>query len=313
MNSDVQPARVVTVTLNPTIDKTFSVDCLIPERKLEGKDVKAYPGGGGINVARAMKRLGHDATALWSRGGPLGDRLAQFLSAEAVPSSPVVIHHEIRENLIVRDAASLQHYRIGMPGPPLSEAELVHWERTVRSLDPAPDYVVFSGSLPPGVDPPWFAHLLSVVPQRTRIVVDTKRRALACAIQRGVFLIKPNLHELEELVGAELQDELAIVRAARSLIEVSNVQVVLVSLGRGGALLVTTSASTCISAPPVPLKSKVGAGDSMVGGVMTALARGWDVTAAARFGVAAGAAAVMTDGTELCRREDTERLYGQLR
>lgn len=313
MNDQSDINRVVTVTLNPTIDKTFSVAHVVAERKLDCDDVRSYPGGGGINVARAATRLGGQPLALWSCGGETGDLLRRQLEQEGVRSRPLSVRESVRENLVVRERSTECHYRFGLPGPHLSEDELELWRATVAALDPAPDYLVLSGSLPPGATARWFATLVRAAPRSTRVIVDTKRKALLHAIEQGIFLIKPNLHELTEISSLEVRDEDSVERAARELIDKGSVQAVLVSLGRGGALLVTRGDAHRLAAPPVPLKSKVGAGDSMVGGLVTALAKGWSLPEAARFGVAAGAAAVMTEGTELCRREDTERLHGQIR
>lgn len=312
MNEQPAGERVVTATLNPTIDKAFSVEHVIAERKLDCDDVRLYPGGGGVNVARAATRLGIEPVALWSCGGHTGTSLRGLLDREGVRSRPIPVGQSVRENLIVHERACQRHFRFGLPGPHLSEQELDLWLETVRSLDPPPDYLVLSGSLPPGAGAPWFAEVVRAAPPGARVIVDTKRDALLAAIEVGVFLIKPNLHELEELTGAELPDRRSIEGAARSLIDRGRVRFVLVSLGRGGALLVTEEGCHSLGAPPVPLKSKVGAGDSMVGGVVTALARGGSILEAARFGVAAGAAAVMREGTEICRREDTERLYQEV-
>jgi 6-phosphofructokinase 2 len=143
-------------------------------------------------------------------------------------------------------------------------------------------------------------------------VVDTKDAALARALDAGVFLIKPNIHELEQLVGRELAGDRAVAEAAGEIVDRGGAEVALVSLGRGGAMLVTADGVEHLRAPVVPLGSKVGAGDSMVGGLAVALARGRELRDAARYAVAAGAAAVMTPGTELCRAEDVERLDQQM-
>lgn len=304
---------VVTVTLNPCIDKTFSVERVVPDRKLAAENVREYPGGGGINVARVITRLGGDARALWSCGGDTGRRLARLLDAENVPHEPIPIEGEVRENLIATDASSGEQYRFGMPGPLLTDGERAHWVECLQQLPSSARYVVFSGSLPGGMPAEWYGDLLRAVPSGTRVVVDTKRDALRRALQAGVYLIKPNARELGEATGRELSDDEQIERAAREIVERGGAEVVIVSLGRGGALLVTADGIERFSAPSVPVRSKVGAGDSLVGGLVTALDQGRRLEEAASLGVAAGAAAFMTEGTELCRREDTERLARSVR
>lgn len=300
--------RVATVTLNPCIDKTFSVERVVPDRKLTARDVRQYPGGGGVNVARVINRLGGEVRALWTCGGSTGELLGQLLDAEDVTHEPIPIRKVVRENLIVEDDSCAQQYRFGLPGPPLSETELGLWMTHVRELSPA--YLVVSGSLPPGVPLDWFAKLLGAPSSKTRVVVDTKRDALKRAIEVGVYLIKPNLSELADCVGEPLESDDAIEAAARTIIEGGGAEVVLVSLGRGGALLVTDKAEPeRFSSPSVPLRSKVGAGDSLVGGLVASLARGEPLRDAVAWGVAAGSATVMTEGTQLCQSEDVERLY----
>ncbi len=305
-------AQIVTVTLNPAVDKTLSVERVIPDRKLSGQDVHRYPAGGGINVARAVRQLGGAAVAMWSRGGATGEILASLLEDEKVPQVPIPVEDVTRENIIVGDQSSGEQYRFGMPGAELNERERDAWVKRISGLTPPPKFLVLSGSLPPGASPGWYAELVRSVPKETRVVVDTKKDALSQALEAGVFLIKPNLHELEEIVGMELKDDDDVERAARDVIGHKGAKAVLVSLGRGGALLVTDAQTERISAPVVRLRSKVGAGDSMVAGLVLALQKNRSLSDAAKFAVAAGAAAVMTGGTQLCRREDAEKLFERI-
>jgi 6-phosphofructokinase 2 len=303
---------VVTVTLNPCIDKTLSVERVVPDQKLGARDVRTYPGGGGLNVARAIHALGGEVCALWSQGGMVGDRLEALIDAEAVPQRPVPIAGEVRENLIVSETSSSQQYRFSLRGPELCEDERARWRRSVEEVSGA-SFVVFSGSLPRDAPVAWYAELIEAVPDGARVVVDSKEAALARACEAGVHLVKPNLHELEQLVGRELSDDDAIEEAASEIVERGGAEIVLVSLGRGGAIVVDATGCEQLAAPSVPLRSKIGAGDSMVGATVLGLDRGWSVHDAAAFGVAAGAAAVMNPGTELCRREDADRLYERMK
>jgi 6-phosphofructokinase 2 len=172
---------------------------------------------------------------------------------------------------------------------------------------------VVSGSLPPGVPADFYGRIADRLPATCRVIVDAKRDSLREAADRGVFLVKPNLRELAQLTGERAGDERAIERQAKTLIDERGVQAVLVSLGSGGAMLVTAEKAEHLRSPAVPIRSKVGAGDSMVAGIVVSLARGNGIRQAAAYGVAAGAAAVMTPGTELCRREDVERIWSEAR
>ena len=215
--------------------------------------------------------------------------------------------------MIVYEGASGLQYRFGMPGPQVTGAE---WRRCLdelAALQPAPDYVVASGSLARGMPEEFYGRVAEVARRiGARLIVDASGEPLRHAAEAGTFMLKPNLRELQELVGEELLGEPEQVAAARRFVDGGRVEVLVLSLGAEGALVITPGGTERVCAPTVPVRSKVGAGDSMVGGTVLALAREWDVSAAVRFGVAAGTAAVMTEGTELCRRDDTERLYAEM-
>jgi 6-phosphofructokinase 2 len=239
--------------------------------------------------------------------------LAGLLDGEGVKHQAITIAGLTRESLTILEKSTGQQYRFGMPGPALKEAE---WRRCLEEISrllPQADYLVASGSLPPGVPPDFYGQLAKLAkPHNTRVIVDTSGEALRLAVEEGVFLIKPNLREFAELTGRERVDELQEEQLARQLVSTNKSETVMVSLGAAGVLVASAEGTERVRAPLVPIKSKVGAGDSTVAGIVLALARGQSWREAVRFGVAAGAAAVMTPGTELCRREDVEGLYEQL-
>ncbi|MFO7655378.1 MAG: 1-phosphofructokinase family hexose kinase [Candidatus Krumholzibacteriia bacterium] len=307
-------AAVVTLTVNPTIDKNADLERVVPEHKLRCRTVRREPGGGGINVARVVAELGGEVEAIWARGGHTGGLLEQLLDDLHVPHLAVSTAGETRENLIVYEESSGQQYRFGMPGPELSSQEADAFLDVLRGLEPAPAYLVASGSLPQGVDAGFYADVARVARDLgARCIVDTSGEALRRSVSAGIFLLKPNLRELQQLVQREVESDAEIESAARALIGEGKVAAVLVSIGAGGGVLVERDLCVRIPAPTVPIRSKIGAGDSTVGGIVHRLAQGDTVLEAARFGIAAGAAAVMTPGTELCRRADVERLYAHMR
>ncbi|GAA4362957.1 6-phosphofructokinase II [Hymenobacter saemangeumensis] len=302
--------HVVTLTLNPAIDKSTVVDRMLPEHKLNCTPPTVEPGGGGINVARGLRRLGLDARALFVAGGPPGALLGQLLAQEGIAGLPVPVAAWTRENLTVVDAASNQQYRFGMLGATLSPAEQDQVLASLAALDPAPQVLVASGSLPPGVAPALMgriAHWARAV--GARLVVDTSGEALQSALSEGVYLLKPNLSELSKLVGASELDSESAGQAAQELINQGKCEVVLVSLGPSGACLVTCEGVDYIAAPAVKKQSTVGAGDSLVAGTVYGLCQGWPLREAARLGVACGTAATMNPGTELFHKADAERLH----
>jgi 6-phosphofructokinase 2 len=304
---------IVTFTMNPAIDKSSSVDHVIAERKLYCKAPHYEPGGGGVNVARAIRKLGGESLLLYPAGGLTGYRLKDLLEEEGITHRPVPIEGMTRESLVVLEESTGQQFRFGMPGPALSKEE---WERCLDELSaisPKLDYLVASGSLPPGVPSDFYARVARTGKERgTRVIIDASGDALNRALQEGVYLIKPNVREFRDLIGKDIKEESQIKIEARKMVKSGRCEVLIISLGAAGALMVSESVAEHILAPTVPIVSKVGAGDSMVAGTVLSLARGQTPRDAVLFGVAAGAAAVMTPGTELCRREDAERLYEKM-
>lgn len=305
-------SSIVTLTMNPTVDESCAVDRVVPERKLRCSRPVYEPGGGGINVARALRGLGGEVKALWTRGGLAGQMLGRLLDVEGLGHQAIQVEDNTRINLIVLEDTTGQQYRFGMPGPTLTEAEVERCFETLQGLRPVPSYLVLSGSLPPGVGADFFARVSRAAAPDTRVVVDTSGEPLRRSLEAGVFLVKPNLHELGQVMGSSPESDAQIEGAALALVKGGHAQVVVVSLGAGGAIVATKEGTEILRSPTVPIRSKVGAGDSMVAGLVLGLGRGLSIRDAARLGVAAGAAAVMTPGTQLCRREDAERLYAQM-
>ena len=300
---------IITVTFNPAIDKSTSVPVLIPEKKLNCALPVYEPGGGGINVARAIKKLGGEATAVYLAGGYSGKIFTQLLTDELVDSIVTETIDNTRENIVVLETASNQQYRFGMPGPTIREPE---WQACLNSIENIQDveYIVASGSLPQGVPTDIFARIALIARKKNaRLIVDTSGEALKEAVAAGVYLIKPNLGELSMLLGKEELNIELVDDAAKEVIEKGNCEVVVVSMGPAGAMLVTKEGALQIMPPAVKRKSTVGAGDSMVAGIVLSLSRNKSLTEAVQYGVASGTAATMNPGTELCRKEDADHLF----
>ncbi len=303
---------VVTLTLNPAVDLSTSTDHVVADRKLRCDARTFDPGGGGVNVARVLHELGVPARALWTRGGLMGDLLERLLDEAGIAHEPIQIERETREHLTVLERSSGRQYRFNLPGPRLSEAELEEVHARVAGLDPRTSYLVLSGSLPLGTPEDFYARLAEASPEGCKVVLDTSDGALQRGVEGPIYLIKPNVGELGRLAGMEIEGEHQIRDVARELIHSNGVSVVVTSLGPAGATATTADEHWHVIAPPVQARSAVGAGDSMVGGIVAALARGRPLEEAIRWGVAAGTAAVKTDGTQLCRRADVERLFDSL-
>ena len=305
--------KIITLTMNPAIDKSSSVGHVVAERKLYCSEPRFEPGGGGINVSRAVRKLGGESLALYPSGGPTGQTLQFLLDQEGMAHRPIQVEGWLRENLIILEESTGVQYRFGMPGPSLAPSE---WQRCVEEIltdKPGPDYIVASGSLPPGVPQDFYARIARLGKQHgARVVIDASGEPLRLALREGIFLIKPNIREFREMVGPGGEEESKVRSMAKQIISDGQCEVIVISLGAAGVLLVSESGMERLQPPAVPIISKVGAGDSMVAGMVLSLARGMSVRDSVRFGVAAGTAAVMTPGTELCRREDAERLYQEM-
>ncbi|MBV8251898.1 MAG: 1-phosphofructokinase family hexose kinase [Chitinophaga sp.] len=303
---------ITTVTFNPAIDKSVTVSALVPEKKLKCTAPVFEPGGGGVNVARAIKKLGGEATAVYMAGGYTGNFFNSLLDAEAVPYMMVPISSHTRENLIVMDQSTGLQYRFGMPGPVVSLQEFDNCLDIIRHINTS--WLVVSGSLPADAPPEIYSTIVTIAKERgIKCIVDTSGAALKAAVEVGVYLIKPNLSELSFLVGKEslLGNEVAI--AAKEIIATGGCEVVVVSLGPAGAMVVTDKLIQTIAAPTVKCCSTVGAGDCMVAGIVDSLARGKDIVDAVRYGVACGTAATLNPGTALFKLEDLQLLYKNMR
>ena len=302
-------ASIITVTFNPAIDKISSVPVLIPEKKLICSAPVFEAGGGGVNVSRAIKKLGGHSVALYLAGGHTGKLFTRMLQEEHVESIVTETQGYTRENLIILETASNQQYRFGMPGGHVTEAE---WQDCLRNIDhlPGVEWIVASGSLPPGIPTDIFARIARIARRKNaKIIVDTSGDALKEALQEGVYLIKPNLSELSSLVGTDEFHIESVDDVARQVIHKGNCEVIIVSMGQTGAMLVTRDIVKQIIPPPVKRKSTVGAGDSMVAGIVLQLSANKSLLEAIKYGVACGTAATMNPGTQLCNKEDVNQLF----
>ncbi|GAB6389797.1 1-phosphofructokinase family hexose kinase [Stutzerimonas marianensis] len=305
--------RILTLTLSPALDLATCVPHLRPHDKLRCSTPSYAPGGGGINVARAIRRLGGDALALFPAGGSTGEHLRELLKAEDVPFQAIAVSGWTRECINITNLTDRQQYRFVLPGNPLSSQEQTAVLSALEHL-PTADFLVISGSMPEALPADFLPRLLENAQRRgCRCIVDSSGSALRQMLDiGGLLLIKPNLDELSAMLGEAISGPEHLNQVAQDLVAAGRTEAVLVSLGAQGALLVTAEVCERIPAPTVPRRSTVGAGDSLLAAMVLKRASGASWSVAARYGVAAGTAAIMTDGSELSRLEDTERLYGWL-
>lgn len=305
-------APIVTVTMNPALDVTAEAEAVHHTDKIRCSGERYDAGGGGVNVARFAHALGGSVAAVFTAGGLTGSRLIDLVDESGVPNIPVPISGSTRESFTVDERSTGKQYRFVLPGPWLSSGERARCLEVLRATAATAQFVVASGSLPPGVPPDFYVHIADICGESNcRLILDTSGGGLSC-VTGGVYLLKPSVRELRECVGRTLVTEGDQVAAARELVDRGMTEAVVVSLGPDGALLVTAEESQRFSAIPVRVVSGVGAGDAMVAGITVALGRGSSLTEAVRYGIAASAAKLLTPGTACLHAEAVDRLLGEV-
>lgn len=300
--------RIVTLTLNPAVDLACTAPYVRPTHKIRSFNERFDPGGGGINVARVVHALGGDTLALVMTGGATGRLVEEMLDEAGVPWQALPIQGRNRVSLNVHDQESGQEYRFVPEGPSVSEDE---WQSALAVLERIEaEWIVASGSLPPGVPEDFYAQAATIVRKRgQQFALDTSGAALRAAAAQDIALLKLSLGELEFLAECKLADPQRQEEAVRRLIDGGSAKMIAVSLGAEGALLMTRGGMTRLPALPVDERGAVGAGDSFLAGLLLGLVRGLPDRQALRFALAAGAAAVATYGTAQVARDHVEALY----
>lgn len=300
-------SQIVTLTFNPVIDKAASINGLAPEKKLRCSQPEFGPGGGGINVTRALKNLGADSLAIFPAGGYSGKFLIQLMKENGLRYLPTEMTNHTRENFIVFDQATGLQYRFGMPGSKIGQNEWQTLLDAVRKTEA--EFIVASGSLLPGMPADIIAQVAQIAKQKgAKLILDSSGEALKKAVEVGVYLLKPNLGELSSLVGEEEVDHNSVDEIGKEIIRRGECEVLVVSMGAQGAKMITRDTIVHVVSPVVRSVSTLGAGDSMVAGIVLALSRRKSLKEVLQYGIACGTAATLTHGSELCRKEDVEKL-----
>lgn len=301
-------ADIATLTLSPALDVSTSVDVVTPRRKLRCDAPRFDPGGGGINVARVAVRLGAGATAVAPLGGNSGALISEFLAAERVNVERIDLDATTRENFSVASRSTGEQFRFVLPPLALSAPAAQRCRDALLAAGAHARCVVVSGSIDIANPQDFFTSIVDLL-DPTPVIIDTSGRALGAALHSGAAMVKPSARELSEVVGRPLVTERDILDAARETLSVSQVSALLTSIGAGGAFFLQRDRTPVrFRAPTVRVRSTIGAGDSLVAGVAVGLARGLGHIDACRLGLAAGTAAVLTDGTELCDPDVVDEL-----
>jgi 6-phosphofructokinase 2 len=294
---------ILTVTLNPAIDLETTTPDMVPGEKLRCTEPQRDPGGGGINVARAIIQLGGRAEALVAARGPMGESLARMLAAHGVTMQSLPAPGEIRQNLSVIETSTGRQFRFIFPGPTWAPEDLAALgDALIERVDPG-DWLVLSGSLPPGVTPEAQVGLVRRLAERgIEVVADTSGPALSAlaGAATGLAVLRMDYAESETLAGHPLPRIADSADFAAGLVQAGAARIVILARGKEGSILVREGGRWFAPAADVPVVSRTGAGDSFVAGAVLALSRGLSLPEVLSQGCAAASAAVMTPATDLC-------------
>ena len=303
---------ITTICLNPCFDKTVSVDRLQPGQVNRIREARVDLGGKGINVAVVAKRLGLEVQCLGIMGENGAAELTALMDREELSHRFMTVPGHVRTNMKVYSLDGQGVTELNEPGTPLNESSLVEFTRIAEEETAGSDMVVLTGSLPPGCPEGTYRDLLKALDGK-KCILDTEGKELELAAKGAhPFLIKPNLREMEATLGIELRTMRAIRDAALLFVRLG-VQHSVVSMGAMGAMYISADKTLFAPALRVETKSTVGAGDAMIGGMLLGYEIEKDMAKAFRYGIAAGAASVMTEGTQLIVRSDFDALLDQVR
>jgi 6-phosphofructokinase 2 len=302
--------RVLTITMNPAIDVNTEADEVHTNQKVRCKKPDYDPGGGGINVARVLQRLGVEVDAFYLAGGLTGNFLEYLLEKEKVSGERIEIAELTRESTSIIDRKTGEQYRFVLPGPSLSEEEWKRAFKRIKEKIPQYDVVVGSGSLPPGVPVDFYAQLGKLTLKEGKMyVLDTSGDFLIEGVKNGASFIKPNQEEFESLkkkTGSTTNDELI-----QKLFHYG-IQNIIHTLGKEGTVLINRDGKHQFKPPEIEVNSSIGAGDSFVGGLVAGLINGMDEKKAVCYGISAAASTLKSAGTDLCDLNDVQTIHAQM-
>ncbi|NLP58323.1 1-phosphofructokinase family hexose kinase [Lutibacter sp. B1] len=292
--------NIITLTLNPALDKSAKINGLVPEQKLRCHSIINQPGGGGVNISRLLKRLQINTVCMVILGGDTGTFFEELLIKEEVKPTKIVVKTPTRENFSVVDTQTGLQYRFGMPSNEIFQLEMDVIKNTLLQTVKKDDILVLSGSLPESMPTDFYAQLIKLISNvGAKIILDTSGKPLAEAIKEKVFLIKPNQKELAQLAGKDFLTNPEQEAFALQLVNSKQAEYVVVSLGARGAFMASKDGVIFQTTPSVKVNSTIGAGDSMVAGLIYALQNNLSPKEVLKWGVACGVATTMSEGTNL--------------
>jgi len=304
---------IYTVTLNPAVDRELTVPAIEFDTVLRASDWRVDFGGKGFNVSRMLMSLGTSSTALGFAGGRAGELLRDGLESLNIQTDFIWVAGETRTNVSIVSESHDHYVKVNEPGPTIAVADQEMLLTQVRRLAQPGDWWVLAGSLPPGVPPTLYADIIAILHEaNAKAILDTSGEALEHGCKARPFLAKPNDAEASKLTGLPVQNRAQIATAAQAIQE-AGVSNVIVSLGKDGAMLTDGQQTVIAASPTIEERNPIGAGDSMVGGLVWGLSQGQDVTEALRWGLACGAATASMSGTAVGTKAIVASLYPQVK
>jgi 6-phosphofructokinase 2 len=301
-----------TITLNPALDRTLWLDRIQDDVTNRIEREERFPGGKGIGVSRVLTALGVYNRALGFTGGFHGAELEARLLEQGIQSNFTPIDEETRSNIVIHERSTGRQILLSSKGPRIHPSELAHFCADLTRIED-PTLVSIGGSLPEGVKSDVYYTIIRNLSRRgAQVILDAEGGALKSGLSAHPYAIKPNLRELSLAMGKTVSDLPGIIQAAEEL-HARGVEVVLVSMGAKGMILVSGKERLLASPPPVQVRNTVGAGDSAVAGFLYGITRGDDLETALRYAVAAGTATTLREGTALAEKEDVMRLFPRIR
>ena len=303
---------IFTVTLNPAVDREMTVDTISFDTVLRALDWQVDCGGKGFNVARMLKSLGISSMALGFAAGKSGEMLADKLQSLGIETDFIWVEGETRTNVSIVSAENGQYVKVNEPGPTITETDLGLLAKKIGDRVEAGDWWVLAGSLPPGVPPTYYSELITIIQSAgAKVFLDTSDEALRQNCAAKPLLVKPNDEEAHELTGLPVgtKEEIAAVGTAISAMGPANV---IISLGKKGAVLVNDGKAWLAASPKIVAANPIGAGDSMVAGVVWGLSQGDSMQDALCKGIACGAATAGQKGTSVGSLEQVNQLLAEV-
>lgn len=303
---------IYTLTLNPAVDRELTVPAIEFDSVLRASESRVDFGGKGFNVSRLFKAMGASSTAVGFLGGRAGELLQDGLQSLGIGTNFVWVPGETRTNVSIVTRAHDHYIKVNEKGPPVDAEKQKELLDKIDSLARPGDWWILAGSLPPGVANDFYARIVNILGRHeAHAILDTSGESLRLGCAEKPYLVKPNAEEAQMLTGLPMNTPAEIASAAVEIHKMG-AQNVIVSMGKAGALLYTPDGAWLTHTPKIKEKNPIGAGDSMVGGLVWALTQGIALKEALGWGVASGAATASLSGTEVGSRPLIEELFSQV-